>query len=128
MENKTTIVDLHVKTLRLKGYRNIKEYFEVNTDVVYIGRHCRIFIINENGEKETYFLKRSIFHNPFKSSPTLSLEECLNKYKIYILSKMKPEEIKNQLHNKILACWCKEEGSNKLCHGDILKEIISNFL
>ena len=123
----TTVVDLHAANLKRKGYDNIEQYFKRNEEnLFYISKKINIFYNDEQGIKSVYKLEESIFHNPFKSSDSTSISECLKKYKEYILRRMDPKEIKILLENKILACWCKEEkDSDKQCHGDILKEIVN---
>lgn len=56
-ENKITIVDLHVKYLRLKGYRNIKEYLESDTNII-------VFLLEIKKTRKKY-AKQNIFYNPF---------------------------------------------------------------
>jgi hypothetical protein len=55
-----------------------------------------------------------------------TLEEALEKYKEYILSR--PDLLARliELKDKTLGCWCKtKKNPNAKCHGDILIELIN---
>lgn len=114
------VVCVKVKDIRPK-YKNLKEWIDDENNV-YIGRRGIVFIMNEDGDKERYPKKDSIWANPFKVSKDLSRDECIDKYKEYIMYKIKNDPIKydlKKLIGKTLGCWCKPEA----CHGDVLKEL-----
>ncbi len=120
-----SVINLKVKFLRqmTPSYDNIEEWIK-NNDNVYIGRHMRIFV-----NKSVYILKKSIWSNPFKLKD-YSLEECIEKYKEYILKRLDDpndqiitKESLSLLQNKNLGCWCKPN----CCHGDVLLDLIDNI-
>lgn len=76
---------------------------------VYIGRACYM-----GGWK----LPQSKWHNPFPIKG--NREECLQKYKEYVLSNADLMRDLPELSGKVLGCWCKPER----CHGDILVELL----
>lgn len=81
---------------------------------VYIGRSCT---------RGGWNLKQSKWHNPF-SVQIYGRDECLSRYKDYILGKIEEDPIfynLEELRGKTLGCWCKPER----CHGDILREILN---
>lgn len=106
-------------------YKNLKEWCEDENNE-YIGRKGIVFIKNEEGIKERYPKNNSIFYNPYKINKDGDRNEVIEKYKIYIINRLKNENdlLKEllKLKNKNLGCWCYPER----CHGDILKEIINS--
>lgn len=88
---------------------------------VYIGRRGVVFI---NGAR--YPLENSMWHNPFKITNTCTREECIEKYKQYIILKIERDNLQEellQLKGKTLGCWCSPEP----CHEDVLIELIKNY-
>jgi hypothetical protein len=113
----TNVVNCKVKHIRPK-FNNLKEWIS-HPDNVYIGRGGVVFIDNirfpPNG---------SPFCNPFKDG---SLEERIEKYRVYITKKLKEDDklvqTLIQFKGKNLGCWCKPEK----CHGDVLVELIDKY-
>lgn len=95
-------------------YNNLKEWIEDDKNL-YVGRKGIVFI---NGER---FPKTdSKWHNPFKISKDLSREESINKYRLYITTKITNGELNlDELKDKVLGCWCRPA----YCHGDVLVEL-----
>lgn len=78
---------------------------QARTAYLYIGR--------ENGR---YRLKRSKWHNPFKLGVDGDRDECLAKYRAYVLGKPELMAALHELDGQILGCWC----APQKCHGDVL--------
>ncbi len=79
-------------------------------------------IINLRDEKigdAVYIGRGSKWGNPFIMKSEKDRADVIKKYRAYILSKFDRLEIRRQLKNRDLACYCWP----KACHGDILKEI-----
>lgn len=79
---------------------------------IYIGR-----------ENKRYGLKESIWHNPFKLPQKATIkdrEECIEKYREYLMGRPDLLAKIGELKGKRLGCWCRPIS---LCHGDILKEL-----
>ena len=111
------VVNVKVKYIRPK-YNNLKDWCK-DKDNYYIGRKCIVII-----DGQRYPPKDSIFANPYKIDKDGDRDEVLEKYKIYIKSKIENNpEILNEIKNKTLGCWCKPDK----CHGDILIDILKNF-
>ena len=64
-------------------------------------------------------LKESKWHNPFKEGKDGTLQEVIEKYKVYLQSKPELLEAIFELKGKVLGCWCKPLP----CHGDFLAEL-----
>jgi len=125
-----SVVNCKVKFIRPK-YNNLYEWMNDKNNI-YIGRAGVIFLCktahdNINSPKERFPKKSSNFANPFKIGKDGTREEVIEKYKIYIISKLEEnDELKEELINmkgKNLGCWCHPEP----CHGDILLELIEMF-
>ena len=74
-------------------------------------------------KKESYDIyigRPSKWGNPFKVGKDGTRKEVIEKYRNYILANKKLMNCLDELDEKILGCWCKP----KLCHGDILVELI----
>lgn len=73
---------------------------------------------------DVYIGRGSIWGNPFKIDPDGTREECIEKYRDYIIDRLLAEdglaEELMKLDGKRLSCYCKPEA----CHGDVLVEII----
>jgi len=65
-------------------------------------------------------LPESIFHNPYPIKECLSREDCLNKYKTYLLTNSNLKAKLPILSGKTIGCFCE---LNENCHGDVLIEI-----
>ncbi len=113
----TKVVNCKVKYIRPE-YNNLKEWMD-NPNNEYIGRGGVVFINNIR-----YPSMGSIFCNPFKEG---TLEERIEKYRIYIIKKLKEDDTLVEkllkLKGKNLGCWCKPEK----CHGDVLVELIEEY-
>jgi hypothetical protein len=81
---------------------------------VYIGRAC-----NRGG----WDLQESKWHNPFRITKDCSRQQCIAKYRNYIVNNKKLMSELRELDGKTLACWC----SPSPCHGDVLIELINEL-
>jgi len=117
MSNITTVVNCKVNYIRPK-FKDLKEWIN-HPDNVYIGRKGVVFI-----DGVRFPSSASPFCNPFKDG---TLEERIDKYRVYIIEKLnKDETLVTQLlklKGKNLGCWCKPDK----CHGDVLLELISKY-
>lgn len=57
--------------------------------------------------------------NPFKVGPDGTLDEVLDKFRVYVLESPELMSRLHELRGKRLGCFCKP----KRCHGDILAEL-----
>ena len=70
--------------------------------------------------------------NPYKVSETLSREQAVDAYRMYIqhYAATEPSEVElNELRGKDLACWCPlvdKDGNPVPCHADVLLEIANS--
>ena len=102
----TTISDVHVSKLRFSNpaYNNLKEWM-CNPNNIYIGRKCIVFI-----DGKRYPHVDSIWCNPFKITNNktqkyktvnifteMTRNECIQKYKNYIIEKIKKENLHDEL-------------------------------
>ena len=113
------IVNVKKQYISKNGYNDLKEWCEDKNNI-YIARKGIVFI-----NKERYPKDNSIFCNPFKINDKTTREHVILKYKIYLLEKIKNDEILikefYKLKNKKLGCWCKPEA----CHGDVIIELLN---
>ena len=65
-------------------------------------------------------LTASKWANPFQITKDCSREQCIAKYRNYILNNKKLMSELKELEGKVLGCWCAPE----LCHGDVLVELL----
>jgi hypothetical protein len=107
-----SIVNVHVKDLRKTGCASF-EAWTANPNNIYIGRQSHYV-------KGTF---NSIWANPYPVK-TYGRDECLRKYKDYIVAT--PELMKRlpELQGKTLGCWCSPEP----CHGNILLELLKAMI
>lgn len=123
--NTTTVVSVKVNDIRPK-YKDLEQWMN-DFDNVYIGRKGIVFI----ERKYRYPKEDSIWANPFKIHGDMSRETVINMYRDHILAKLNSGEISHeqllQLKGKTLGCWCKENGQNIPCHGDVLVELLNQF-
>lgn len=112
-----SVVNCKVQYIRPK-YLNLQEWMDDEQNV-YIGRSNVVFIEGIRFPKHA-----SPFANPYKIGKDGTREEVLEKYKKYIINKIKHDEkFKDsllKLKGKTLGCWCNPEP----CHGDILLKLI----
>ena len=111
----SSVVNVKVKFLRKNGVQNLEEWLK-NDDNIYIGRNMEFYVPGATSSK---------WRNPF-SIKKYGRDECLEKYKEYILKKINenPEIYNlNEINGKNLGCWCAPEP----CHGNILIEIINDL-
>lgn len=71
---------------------------------------------------DVYIARPSMWGNPFKISDGYTREECIEKYRDYVLSSPELMARLPELKGKVLGCWCKPLP----CHGDILIELIDS--
>ena len=120
-----SVVNCKVKYIRPE-YDNLKIWME-DSNNVYVGRAGVVFIKKEDGEKERFPKRSSIFANPFKIGSDGSRDEVLEKYRIYITKKLDNnnslQEELLKLEGKNLGCWCAPEP----CHANILLELIDLY-
>src|ERR1700677_560670 len=69
-------------------------------------------------------LEQSKWHNPFQITKDCSREQCIAKYRNYILNNKKLMSELKELEGKVLGCWCAPE----LCHGDVLVELLEEAI
>ena len=115
-----SVVNCKVKFIRPQ-YQNLKKWMEDENNV-YIGRAGIVFIDNIRFPKQA-----SPFCNIFKVGKHGTREEVIQKYKEYIVAKLKKEPLlKDELikmKGKNLGCWCYPE----YCHGNVLLELIIQY-
>lgn len=120
----TTVVSVKVNYIKPK-YNNLKVWMD-DPNNVYIGRKGIVFVDNKRYPNEN-----SIWSNPFKINRDNTREDVIKKYEIYITNKLDNNEISYdelmKLENKNLGCWCKQDGVNIMCHGDILVKLINTY-
>lgn len=115
----TTVVDLHVSSLRTRGIQNFEEWFNL-PDSVYIGRDMSRF--PSIGPKA----KGSKWQNNNKlpkNATDKNREECLIKYERDIRNNPKLMSELPELRGKELGCWCHP----KPCHGHILLKLLDEL-
>lgn len=116
-----SIVNCKVKYIRPE-YNNIEEWMRDENNV-YIGRNGRVFI-----DKKIFHYKGSEFMNPYKIGVDGDRDTVINKYRQYIIERIKEDEGFRQramkLKGKTLGCWCKPEA----CHGDSLLDIVNRLV
>jgi hypothetical protein len=106
------------KTVVINAKRDVTEpgwlaQIEAEGQGVYIGR-------NNSYAKPSR--KRSKWYNPFKVGKDGTREECIAKYREYLLTKPDLLAQIEELRGKYLICWCAPEP----CHGDILINLLHN--
>jgi hypothetical protein len=69
-------------------------------------------------------LKQSKWHNPFPLKKCKDINECLAKYKAYVLSRSDLLADLHELKGKRLGCWC---AGLHACHGDVLIQLIDEL-
>jgi len=80
-------------------------------------------VVNCNTDDfDEYIGRPSIWGNPFRIGIDGTREECINKYREWVITQDHLMENIHTLERKRLGCWCKP----KACHGDILVELIEN--
>ena len=122
---KTCVKNVRVKNIK-PTYDNLSCWMK-DTNNIYVGR-CNIVFIN--GLR--FPPKSSIWANPYKVGIDGSLEEVLEKYKIYIKNKIVNDNLKDELlklKGKNLGCWCinSDNYDNVVCHAQILLEMIEKI-
>lgn len=125
----TKVVNVKVAYIRKDPngpYQNLREWCEDPRNV-YIGRAGIVFVPTEDGGKERYPKKSSLFSNPYKISKTESRKDVIKKYHKYLIKKIECGEITSEdldsLRGKNLGCWCHPE----MCHGNVLLEILELY-
>lgn len=125
VQGETKVVCVKVNDIRPK-YHDLGEWME-DPNNLYIGRKGVVFI-TRNDTKIRFPEKDSIWSNPYKIAGTLTRENVIELYRNHIINKIRTGEISTaeleKLRGKNLGCWCKENGQNIQCHGDILLELL----
>lgn len=119
MINQTKVVNIKVENIRPE-YNNLSEWMS-NSNNVYIGRKGIVFI-----DGKRFPQKDSIWHNPYKINDKIDRKTVINRYRKFIINKIRCEELTDQLlalKGKNLGCWCKPNE----CHGDVLVELINKY-
>lgn len=81
-------------------------------------------VVNKYKEPyDVYIGRGSKWGNPF-TVEQYGRDECINKYKEYILSNPELLADLHELEGKTLGCFCKP----KACHGDILVKLLTGEL
>ena len=104
-----SVVSIKKVELKKRGYRDLEHWLETDNHI-YIGRNLSFYVKGATQSK---------WANPF-SIRKYGREDCLKKYKEYILSNEDLMSKLNELKGKILGCWCHPES----CHGDILIKLL----
>ena len=99
------IVNIKKKELNKRGYRDLEHWLE-KEDHIYIGRNLSFYVKGATKSK---------WANPY-SVKKYGREECLKKYKEYVLNNKELMSSLHELEGGVLGCWCHPEP----CHGDIL--------
>lgn len=102
-----TVVNVKKKYLLERGIMDFEEWNSL-PNTVYIGRNMSFYVKGTNKSK---------WANPF-SVKKYGREECLEKYREYILNNQELYSQLSELEGKELGCWCYPEK----CHGNILIE------
>lgn len=111
------VVNVKVVYIRPK-YANLKEWMK-NPNNIYIGRRGIVFV-----DGIRFPPNDSPFANPFKITTSVTREDVINNYRIYIKKKVVDNLVNiEDLRDKTLGCWCHPEA----CHGDVLIELLANF-
>lgn len=116
---KTSVICVKKANLVKLGFRDLLHWLE-DPNHVYIGRNMSFYVKGA---------KASIFANPF-SVKKYGRDECLAKYKTYLLENTNLMEKLETLRGKTLGCWChnsndKPKKTKPFCHGDVIVEILS---
>ena len=123
--SETKVVNVKVTHIRPE-YDNLKSWCS-NPENIYIGRRGIVFVNTDDGGKERFPKKDSIFANPYKVGKKHTLDESLELYEKNLAERLdnEPDLVHELLllQGKQLGCWCKP---NK-CHGDILLKLITKY-
>lgn len=63
--------------------------------------------------------RTTIWGNPFKVGEAGTRQECLQKYKEWIITQSSLLVKLKELQGKVLGCWCR----NRKCHGEFLARL-----
>jgi hypothetical protein len=107
------VINCKKKFLQQLGYKDLEDWLNKDPKHVYIGRNMSFYVKGANKSK---------WANPF-SVKKFGREECLGKYRNYLLQNKKLLSELKELKGCTLACWCKPES----CHGDILVELMQKL-
>lgn len=114
--SRTTVTNIRKKNLNQNGFKDLQHWL-TNPNHVYIGRNMTYYVPGAVGSK---------WRNPF-SVKKYGRDECLRRYKEYILTDTKTHEngktllqSLDELKGKTLGCWCHPEP----CHGHVLAKLI----
>lgn len=112
-DSKTTVVSVKVAHLRPRGFFDFSEW-NASPNTEYIGRNMSCYVGGARGSR---------WANPF-SAKKYGREECISKYREYILNSPALMSRLGELKGKELGCWCKPEP----CHGDVLVELAESLV
>lgn len=113
------VVNVKKSELVKIGYPDLKTWLK-DKDHVYIGRNMSMYVEGATS---------SIWKNPFKVAKKeedknkYTLDDSLDKYRIYIESTPELMAKLSTLKGKVLGCWCKPAR----CHGDVLMELVEKY-
>jgi hypothetical protein len=110
-----SIVSMKVGYLRTIGYKSLAHWMN-DPNNMYLGRSGRLWITLE-GTKNIFYYPGSIFGNIFKLSDCVDVNDCLVKYKNYILNNKELYDSLDKLKGKNIGCFCDIE---KPCHIKVL--------
>lgn len=71
---------------------------------------------------DVYIGRPSKWGNPFVIGKDGTREECIDKYRQYLLGRPELVASLGELNNKLLGCWC----APLACHGDVLMELVND--
>jgi hypothetical protein len=75
--------------------------------------HCK------KSKYDIYIGRPSKWGNPFRIEDCDSREECIAKFRAWIMQQPELLAAVGELKGKTLGCWCKPQA----CHGDVLAEL-----
>ena len=69
---------------------------------------------------DIYVGRPSVWGNPFVVGKDGTREECIERYRTWIVTQAELIGRLHELEGKVLACWC----APKPCHGEVLVELV----
>lgn len=125
----TKVVSVKVGDIRPR-YKNLEDWTN-DPENVYIARKGVVFI-EKDGVKNRFPKTDSIWANPYKISKKIDRDTCIYMYRTYITEKLNKGDISLdellKLKGKTLGCWCKDGGEDIPCHGDVIVDLIDNYI
>ncbi len=110
---------------RVVDFRTVKRHWDTDRQVwdspeyVYIGREIDYYNLPESPWANHFHLAKDNYEN--------RMDAC-GRYRHYLLTERKSfvQAHLPALRGKVLVCWCKL-GSNKVCHGDVLVDLLAEM-